>query len=358
MANFELTSEELIRTLELTDLIKCNVNSKEESEYIMVAPPVDNELNCTLTSFDVNVTDTLHPLEEQLQYLLHKADEFQTHLVYSQDCSQNENFAHVVSTFLRTCQPYFTYFESTARNTSPGTCPLSTYVRTQLLQFSQQLCNRLEQLALKCASFGYLSLEETDPLGVSHFYIGQCHVDNIKLSVFRYFLPCPFLASAYNGLYKRMRWNVELQRKIKSREDEEETYRRTERAQRGQREQREKLMEGQERNSTEYYFMCCEDDHVAEEALGEKANKTTEEKTVKMWSIGQWVQTYPDPSSEDIYNWVLCLVPQGEYRQLVCLGKEEPSACIATDCLLGVLLSQGDPAIIHTTALDNDSSQD
>lgn len=44
---------------------------------------------------------------------------------------------------------------------------------------------------------------------MSHFYIGQCQVDNIKLSIFRYCQPTPFLALTSNGLYKHMRWNVE-----------------------------------------------------------------------------------------------------------------------------------------------------
>lgn len=46
-------------------------------------------------------------------------------------------------------------------------------------------------------------------LSVSHFYIGQCQVDNIKLSIFRYCQPTPFLLLPSNRLYKRMRWNVE-----------------------------------------------------------------------------------------------------------------------------------------------------
>lgn len=36
---------------------------------------------------------------------------------------------------------------------------------------------------------------------------------------------------------------------------------------------------------------------------------------------------------------VLCSIPCGQYKQLLCLGIEEPSSCTATDCLLGMLLS-------------------
>ena len=41
-----------------------------------------------------------------------------------------------------------------------------------------------------------------------------------------------------------------------------------------------------------------------------------------------------------VFSRILCRVPQGQYGKLLCLGGEEPSACSATDCLLGVLLSQ------------------
>ncbi|CDQ89587.1 unnamed protein product [Oncorhynchus mykiss] len=102
-------------------------------------------------------------IERQLQYLLDKADEYQAHLLYRHDNLQKEHFAHVVPTFLRTCQPYFTYLESTARSSLPRSTPLPMYIRSRFLDFSQQLCERLEQLVLTYASFDFLSLEETDP---------------------------------------------------------------------------------------------------------------------------------------------------------------------------------------------------
>ncbi|XP_045071388.1 UPF0575 protein C19orf67 homolog, partial [Coregonus clupeaformis] len=105
----------------------------------------------------------LRPIEQQLQYLLNKADEFQAHLLYRRDNLQKENFARVVPTFLRTCQPYFTYLESTARSSLPQRTPLPVYIRSRLLDFSQQLCARLEQLVLTYASFDFLSLEEAEP---------------------------------------------------------------------------------------------------------------------------------------------------------------------------------------------------
>ncbi|XP_029595772.1 UPF0575 protein C19orf67 homolog isoform X2 [Salmo trutta] len=201
----------------------------------------------------------LRAIERQLQYLLDKADEYQTHLLYRHDNMQKEHFAHVVPTFLRTCQPYFTYLESTARSFLPQHTPPPMYIRSRLLDFSQKLCERLEQLVLTYASFDFLSLEETDPAS---------------------------------------------------------------------------------------YFLCYEDapEEPAEGGYGEGKGETVAiGNMVKMWSIGQWIQTYPDPVRDDIYDWVLCWVPQARYHRLLCLGGEEPSACNATDCLLGALFSQQSP---------------
>ncbi|KAK9981342.1 hypothetical protein ABG768_000888 [Culter alburnus] len=287
-----------------------------DERYLLGEGPVAG--NTSPSCQDKRMMDEkISPVEKQLQYLLNKADEFQTQLLWSRDCLQNYEFAHIVPMFLQTCQPYFTYLESTARNSNPFRPPLSTYIRTQLLQFSQQLCSRLEQLMLLYASFSFVSLEESDPLSISHFYIGQCQIDNTKLSIFRYCCPTPFLASASTGLYKRMRWNVE--REIQG-EGEGKTY-----------------------DSAEFYFLCCEDVMEAEDNKNgdgrcEGENTERESRVARIWSIGQWVQTYPDP--EDITDWVLCSVPCGQYKQLLCLGDEEPSSCTATDCLLGVLLSQ------------------
>ncbi|XP_050966379.1 UPF0575 protein C19orf67 homolog isoform X2 [Labeo rohita] len=204
--------------------------------------------------------EKISPIERQLEYLLNKADELQTQLLWSRDCLQNYGFAHIVPMFLQTCQPYFTYLESTARNSDPFRPPLSTYIRSQLLQFSQQLCSRLEQLVLLYASFSLFLLEESDPLS---------------------------------------------------------------------------------------YFLCCEDvieaaDDKDGDGSCEKQNTETdrENRVERIWSIGRWIQTYPDPDTEDVTDWALCSIPCGQYKQLLCLGSEEPSSCTATDCLLGVLLSQ------------------
>ncbi|XP_056312573.1 UPF0575 protein C19orf67 homolog [Danio aesculapii] len=280
--------------------------------------PAGNTPSCGDTRI---MEDKISRIEKQLQYLLNKADEFQTQLVWSRDCVQDYGFGNIVPMFLETCQPYFSLLESTARNSNPFCPPQSTNIRTQLLQFSQQLCSRLEQLVLLFASFSFCSLEESDPLSVSHFSIGQCQIDNMKVSIFRYCCPTPFLASSSTGLYKRMRWNVE--REI------------------------EAGGEGKTYDSAEFYFLCCEDVIEAADdqnrdrsSEGESTETDSESKVSRIWSIGRWVQTYPDPNTEDTIDWVLCSLPCGQYKQLLCLGNEEPSSCTATDCLLGALLSQ------------------
>lgn len=40
------------------------------------------------------------------------------------------------------------------------------------------------------------------------------------------------------------------------------------------------------------------------EALREKTDQRTgEEAVVRIWSVGKWVQIYPDPDTEDINDW-------------------------------------------------------
>lgn len=103
-------------------------------------------------------------------------------------------------TFLMMCEPYFLYLEAAARSVPPiygalqelvrkGVCTLpgpillgplprdwggwllADHLRSgslppsmQLLEISQQLTLRLEQLVLMYASFGFVDLEETNPL--------------------------------------------------------------------------------------------------------------------------------------------------------------------------------------------------
>uniref|UniRef100_A0A8C1QAG5 Si:ch211-214c7.5 n=1 Tax=Cyprinus carpio TaxID=7962 RepID=A0A8C1QAG5_CYPCA len=247
-----------------------------------MAPSFDEESSssCQIKRM---MDEKISPIERKLEYLLNKADEFQTQLLWRCNLEKehldifNYGFANIVTMFLQTCQLYFTYLGSTARNSNPFHPPLSTY----LLQFSQQLCSRLEQLVLLYASFSFFSLEESDPL-------------------------------RYKPIIEA---NLEINVRIQS-EDTESFF---------------------------YYFLCCEDVFEAADdkdgegmCEGEKRETERESTVERIWSIGRWVQTHPDPETEDFTDF-----PCGQYKQLLCLGREEPSSCNATDCLLGVLLSQG-----------------
>lgn len=60
---------------------------------------------------------------------------------------------------------------------------------------------------------------------VSHFCAGRTQLGQMKLTIFRYCKPTPYLGWADTGLYKRMRWNVERlgdQLQSEDRDDEED----------------------------------------------------------------------------------------------------------------------------------------
>nr|XP_014343830.1 PREDICTED: UPF0575 protein C19orf67 homolog isoform X2 [Latimeria chalumnae] len=167
--------------------------------------------------YDVTLMDEkLQPIEQQLKYLLKKAEEFQMHLLYSRDRIRKEEFARAVPVFLQTCQPYFEYLESTVRSVLPGKKLLPNYIQKRLLQFSQQLASSLEQLVLMFASFGYILLEETDPCSISCFYRGQFRLGpSYHVSIFRYCIGTPYTAALEpRHLYKRMRWNVDIMEEL------------------------------------------------------------------------------------------------------------------------------------------------
>ncbi|XP_023647642.1 UPF0575 protein C19orf67 homolog isoform X2 [Paramormyrops kingsleyae] len=310
-----------------------------------VAPPGGAQRYCTEQTEQSSVP--VHPessvmdeklrwIEQQVQYLLNKADKLQAHLINGCDRLQKESLTQAVRIFLRTCQPWFAYLEATARSCLPQRPPLPPYIRTQLLQFSQQLCTQLEQLVLMYASLNLLSVEETEPSSVSHFYIGQCQLNTVSVSIFRYCRPALFRVrpGAGGNLYKRMRWNVE-----RPREWPEETE--------GQQGKNTGIGKG-DSEDTEFYFLCYEDVAQTQPEMHSKRGKRQEKgpeagHSVRRWSIGQWVQTDPDPVNADLFDWLLCPTPQGQYKLLLHLGTEEPSACTATDYLLGVLISMEGP---------------
>ncbi|XP_041640660.1 UPF0575 protein C19orf67 homolog isoform X2 [Cheilinus undulatus] len=266
---------------------------------------------------------SLQSMQLQLQFLLSKADYLQNLLVTGQGDQNSMTPAEEVRRFLYTCQPYFDHVESTARSTESLCIPPPFEIHTrhvQLLDFSQQLCDRLEQLVLTCASYNLICLDEAEPNSVSHFYIGQSQLGQLRLTAFRYCEPMPYLSRINTGLYKRMRWNVERLRdetqKLQQQTDEEQ--------------------DGEKRE--EYYFLCCEDILNSHENPAGDAKGVSEVDVVRVWSIGQWVQVNPNPDREDIFDWISCEVPEAFYQRILFLGSDEPLGYSATDHLLKLLL--------------------
>ncbi|TMS22949.1 UPF0575 protein C19orf67-like protein [Larimichthys crocea] len=248
------------------------------------------------------VEGSLQSMQLQLQFLMSKAAKLQDCLANVQDQIEKDALAAEVPSFLYTCQPYFNQLESAAKIPVPqlGSQAFDPW-RMQLLDFSQQLCDRLEQLVVTYASYGLLCLDETEPNR-----------------------PTPYLARVNTGLYKRMRWNVDRLR------DEQQQMGREQGGE----------SEAETVGDTEYYFLCYEDIPNEHRAAGGDSAGASHDNMLRMWSIGQWVQMNPNPETEDIYDWILCEVPQACYHRLLFLGSAEPSSCSATDFLQQVLLSR------------------
>ncbi|XP_056135715.1 UPF0575 protein C19orf67 homolog [Lampris incognitus] len=304
---------------------------EEEAAGGGLAPPYDEWPQCSFTSADSGCSallfhemggmeEKLRPVELHLELLMQEADRLQNKLYEWQGNQKVKELASMLTNLLDTCQPFFNYLESNAQRTMPQHTPLP--LCSTLLQFSQRLCARLEQLVLAFAKHNLVSLVETDPDSLSQLYIGQFQVDRVRLTMFRYCEPAPFLAQADTGLYKHMRWNVEWLKDDQQHQTD------------GQ----------QEFTDTEYYFLCHEEKvPEMQTESGRDGENVTDAVTVKIWSIGQWVQVQPDPETEDILDWILCEVPQATYRKLLCVGSEEPSSCSATNYLLELLLSEQTP---------------
>ncbi|XP_058146144.1 UPF0575 protein C19orf67 homolog [Dasypus novemcinctus] len=253
------------------------------------------------------------PITDQLRYLLKKADDFQSYLLYSRDRVQKEQLARAVPTFLKMCEPYFLYLEAAARSTPPIYGSLQELVRKGLLEISQQLALRLEQLVLMYASFGCVDLEETNPLSVSCFFCGRFSISpSHEVAIFRYCAPAAYTASRFpRYLYKKMRWNLESTPEANGR--------------------------GQAAH-VDYYFLCYRD--TWEDTDNSPANSCAQIQ--KLWSIGRWVPL--GPADDDFYSWILCPQPPGDYQQLLTIGFEEPSHTLATDLLVQILTCQAGPA--------------
>ncbi|XP_038627702.1 UPF0575 protein C19orf67 homolog [Tachyglossus aculeatus] len=267
------------------------------------------------------------PITDQLHYLLKKADDFQGYLLM-RDKMQKKQVAMAVPTLLQMCQPFFQFVESSARGSCQssgnllgnlpgnllGNLPknLTSTVRKQLLDVSQQLALRLEQLIILYATSNLVTLEDTNPLSISCFFCGKFSLSaSHQISIFRYCTPNPYTSRCLpRHLYKKMRWNVEITPQPGSKNPV--------------------IQE-------EYYFLCYRD------SSSKKGKKTSSKRTRnrKVWSLGRWVPLVPDKNEiSDIYAWVLCIQPSGDYQQLLTIGFEEPSHTMATNLLVQVLTGQ------------------
>ncbi|KAF6730279.1 UPF0575 protein C19orf67-like [Oryzias melastigma] len=261
---------------------------------VALAPPCGRDASCKC--LEVRQAELgLQCTQQQLQAFLKKVEHLRDCLVSRKSHMDKQTLTPAVLTLLRTCQPFFRRLESTARSTASKPSHLSAGVCAKLLDFSQQLSDRLEQLLLTYASYDILSLEEADPNSVSSFCIGQFRLRRLKLTIFRFCKLTPYLAQVDTGLYKRMRWNVER-------------------------------LTDQDGDGEEHQE---DGDHQTEYDQG----------VARVWSIGQWLQLDPDPR-DDIHDWILCEVPQGDYRELLCFGCTEPSSRSATDVLQQLLLQR------------------
>ncbi|KAM4583545.1 UPF0575 protein C19orf67 homolog [Odontesthes bonariensis] len=292
---------------------------------VALAPPCVGHVSCSCPEVR-QMERSFHSIRLQLQFFLSKADNLQDCLVSGQSHLEREALVAAVSTLLYTCRPFFNYLESTARSAALQNTHHPVDVCSELLHFSQQLCDRLEQLVLIYTSYDLLSLDETEPNNVSHFCIGQTRLGQLRLTIFRYCKPTPYLARVDSGLYKRMRWNVERLPDEQQRTEEEKD---------GGCEDRW----DETKCHTDHYFLCYEDISNGDAEADGDRKEVRRDNVMRMWSIGQWVQVNPDPTTEDIYDWITCEVPQASYCRLFFLGDEEPSSCSATDCLQQLLLS-------------------
>ncbi|TKS68842.1 UPF0575 protein C19orf67 -like protein [Collichthys lucidus] len=290
---------------------------------VALAPPRGDPAACG------RVEGSLQSMQLQLQFqsLMSEAAKLQDCLANVQGQIEKDALAAEVPSFLYTCQRYFNQLESAAQSTVPqlGSQAFDIYPWCmQLLDFSQQLCDRLVQLVVAYASYGLLCLDETRPNSVSHFCIGQRQLGRLRLSTFLYCKPTPYLARVNTGLYKRMRWNVD-----RLGDEQQQTG-----GEQGGESEAETV------GDTEYYFLCYEDIPNEHRAAGGDCAGPFHDNMLRMWSIGQWVQMNPNLDTEDIYDWILCEVPQASYHRLRFLGSAEPSSCSATDFLQQLLLSR------------------
>ncbi|XP_078804226.1 UPF0575 protein C19orf67 homolog isoform X2 [Oryzias latipes] len=328
---------------------------------VALAPPCGRDASCSC--LEVRQAGLgLQCSQQQLQGFLKKVEHLRDCLVSRNSHLEKQALAAAVTTLLYTCQPFFRRLESTAR--SPTSKPSHLSAETGLLSdgagvrfLTSALCASaaagLLSAALRASGAAAADLRQIrdsvrgrgraqqvprqalhaalepegppyeevlsilsrscdrspapHPHSVSHFCIGRCRLGRLKMTIFRYCKPTPYLSRGDTGLYKRMRWNVE---RLPADADGDEE-------------------EGESDRHTDYFFLCCED-----------LPNQSDQGALRVWSIGQWVQLDPDPQTDDLYDWILCDVPGGDFQKLLCLGCTEPSSCSATDVLLQLLLQQ------------------
>ncbi|CAF89332.1 unnamed protein product, partial [Tetraodon nigroviridis] len=141
---------------------------------------------------------------------------------------------------------------------------------------------------------------------VSHFAIGQSDIRGLRLTTFVYCKPAPYLAQGNTGLYKCMRWNVDLPGN-----------------------------QAEATNTLFSYFLCYEETrHPAKEAIPLGLDVGGE--AVRKWSIGLWRHSEPQTTTDDVVDWLLCPVPSASFKKMLLLD-EEPSSWYATDLLVQLL---------------------
>ncbi|KAG7242378.1 hypothetical protein INR49_023507 [Caranx melampygus] len=178
--------------------------------------------------------ESLQSMQLQLQFLMSKADDLHNCLGHL----DQDALAAAVLSFLFTCQPFFNHLESTARS-----------AESQYNRLSYDSCTGIQ--------------------------LGQ-----LRLTAFRYCKPTPYLAMVNTGLYKRMRWNVEMLG------DKQQQQQQAEEELGGESEERE----AEAARDTEYYFLCYEDIPNVYAKADADSQGIAHSNMVRMWSIGQWMQ--------------------------------------------------------------------
>ncbi|XP_029948774.1 UPF0575 protein C19orf67 homolog [Salarias fasciatus] len=320
---------------------------QQASSVTALAPSPAPSLECLSPSpgpswVDDALMKKLQAVNERLLVLLSQSKTIQE-TVKRRSYRDKDLVTRAARKLLSNSLTFFNSVESSARNTTSQHLPVEICSKcrvvsqnlkkhhastgpclclcVQLLKFSQQLCDSMEQLLLTCADENLFSVDESDPLGLSHFCIGSSQLGQLRVTSFRYCKLSPYSTQMNTGLFKRMRWNVERLREQQRKAESEE----------------QKKEEGEQQQQVKrqpLYFLCYEDVIEEEGIVESKGNAAGQ------WSIGRWGQVLPDPDAETTFYWILCGVSLGQYVKLVDLGRDEPSSSSATDYMHQLLLSQ------------------